>query len=57
MSQAVVACLLRDAGLDAEAAIALTRATRHGAIENEAQERFVGEWGPTAVRERGGPTR
>jgi protein-tyrosine phosphatase len=39
-----VACLLRDGGLDADAAIALTRATRHGAIETGVQERFIGEW-------------
>jgi protein-tyrosine phosphatase len=40
----VVWCLLRDGGLDGSAAIALTRATRHGAIETEAQERFVRAW-------------
>ena len=40
----VVACLLRDGGLDAESAIRLTRATRHGAIENATQERFVEAW-------------
>jgi protein-tyrosine phosphatase len=39
-----VACLLREGGLDADAAIALTRATRHGAIETGVQERFIGEW-------------
>ena len=40
----VVGCLLRDAGLAAEAAIALIRATRHGAIETAEQERFVASW-------------
>jgi hypothetical protein len=39
-----VACLLREGGLDAGAAIGLTRATRHGAIETGVQERFIGEW-------------
>jgi ADP-ribosyl-[dinitrogen reductase] hydrolase len=41
----VVGCLLRDGGLDGDAAIALTRASRHGAIETVEQERFVGSWG------------
>ena len=41
----VVGCLLRDAGLDATEAIALTRATRPGTIETAAQERFVETWG------------
>ena len=41
----VVGCLLRDGGLDGLAAIKLTRATRHGTIENNAQERFVENWG------------
>lgn len=41
----VVGCLLRDGGLDAKAAIALTRASRHGTIENDDQERFVENWG------------
>ena len=40
----VVGCLLRDGGLDADTAIALTRSTRPGTIEREAQERFVREW-------------
>jgi ADP-ribosylglycohydrolase/protein-tyrosine phosphatase len=40
----VVACLLVDAGLHADDAIALTRATRHRTIETEAQERFVRGW-------------
>jgi ADP-ribosyl-[dinitrogen reductase] hydrolase len=39
-----VACLLRDAGLDAEAAIALTRGSRKDTIEKGAQERFVESW-------------
>ncbi len=41
----VVGCLLRDAGLDADEAIALTRASRDGTIENRDQERFVKSWG------------
>lgn len=41
----VVGCLLRDAGLDADAVMKLTRATRHGTIENDGQERFVESWG------------
>ncbi len=40
----VVACVLRDGGLDAEAAMALTRAKRRGTIESAAQERFVEAW-------------
>lgn len=39
-----VACLLRDAGLDADEAIALTRASRKGTIENATQEAFVRSW-------------
>lgn len=39
-----VACLLKDAGLDAGAAIDLTRASRPGTIENDVQERFVRDW-------------
>jgi protein-tyrosine phosphatase len=39
-----VGCLLRDGGLDAEAAIALTRASRPGTIETPAQEAFVRTW-------------
>jgi protein-tyrosine phosphatase len=39
-----VACFLREAGLDADASIKLTRATRHGTIEVAAQERFVEGW-------------
>jgi protein-tyrosine phosphatase len=41
----VVACLLRDAGLDPDAAIAATRSARRGAIETPEQERFVRDWG------------
>jgi protein-tyrosine phosphatase len=41
----VVSCLLRDGGLDPSAAIALTRATRRKAIEDQDQERFVETWG------------
>ncbi len=41
----VVGCLLRDGGLDGDAAIALTRASRAGTIETTEQERFVREWG------------
>ena len=44
----VVGCLLRDDGLDGDAAIELTRASRHGTIENADQERFVNDWGPRA---------
>ena len=40
----VVACLLLDAGLDAAAAIDLTRTTRRGAIETDAQLDFVRDW-------------
>jgi len=40
----VVGCLLRDAGLDPAATIALTRGSRHGTIENVTQERFVATW-------------
>lgn len=43
----VVGCLLRDGGLDGDAAIALTRLSRHDTIENIDQERFVREWGPS----------
>lgn len=39
-----VACLLVQAGLDAPAAIALTRASRPKTIEREPQERFVENW-------------
>jgi protein-tyrosine phosphatase len=40
----VVACLLRDAGLGADEAIALTRASRHDTIERGTQVNFVHEW-------------
>ena len=40
----VVGCLLRDQGLDAEAAIDATRLARHCAIETARQEQFVREW-------------
>lgn len=40
----IVACLLRDGGLDADAAIALTRASRRHAIEGPIQEAFVADW-------------
>jgi ADP-ribosylglycohydrolase len=39
-----VGCLLRDAGLDAATAIALTRESRPGTIETPAQEDFVRAW-------------
>jgi ADP-ribosyl-[dinitrogen reductase] hydrolase len=39
-----VACLLIDAGLTPEAAIALTRRARRGAIETAAQAAFVRAW-------------
>ena len=39
-----VSCLLVDAGLTADEAIALTRATRPGTIENASQLRFVHDW-------------
>ena len=49
----IVGCLLRDGGLDADTAIGLTRSTRPGTIEREAQERFVRDWdGPTAGAKR-----
>ena len=39
-----VACLLVEAGLDPESAIALTRTSRQRTIETPAQERFVRDW-------------
>lgn len=39
-----VACLLQDAGLTADEAIELTRATRPGTIEAPSQLAFVHEW-------------
>ena len=43
-----VACLLRDAGVGAEEAIAATRAARRGAIDAGAQEAFVRAWEPAS---------
>ncbi len=40
----IVACMLRDAGLEANGAIAATRAARHGAIQTDVQEDFVRGW-------------
>ena len=40
----IVGCLLRDGGLDGDAAIALTRASRKDTIERDIQERFVEAW-------------
>ena len=45
-----VACLCIDAGLDAEAAIALARQTRPGTIETRRQEDFVRRWAATSGR-------
>jgi len=45
----VVGCLLRAAGLDGAAAIALARATRPGAIERPAQAAFVEDWGVDGI--------
>jgi ADP-ribosylglycohydrolase/protein-tyrosine phosphatase len=42
----VVACFLCEAGLDGQAAIALTRKARHGTIQTRAQEQFVEDWAP-----------
>jgi ADP-ribosylglycohydrolase len=42
----IVACMLRDAGLDADSAIRLTRQTRHDTIERPSQVEFVRAWGP-----------
>ncbi|MDP8904031.1 MAG: ADP-ribosylglycohydrolase family protein [Chloroflexota bacterium] len=39
-----VACILRDAGLGADEAIALTREARPGTLENDDQEAFVRRW-------------
>jgi ADP-ribosyl-[dinitrogen reductase] hydrolase len=39
-----IACLLVEAGLDADSAMALTRARRPGAIETSGQEAFVRRW-------------
>src|SRR4249919_3605677 len=49
----VVGCLLRDTGLGGDDAIALTRASRRGTIENDEQEEFVESWrGPEAPHAR-----
>ena len=40
----LAACLLKDAGLDADAAIAAVRRSRPGAIETVEQEAFVRDW-------------
>jgi hypothetical protein len=45
----VVGCLLRAAGLDGAAAIALARATRPGAIERPGQINFVEDWGSDGI--------
>jgi protein-tyrosine phosphatase len=42
----LAACLLVNGGLDPSAAIAATRASRHGAIETARQEAFVRAWRP-----------
>ncbi len=46
----LVACLLRDGGLAADEAIALTRESRHGTIENDRQEDFVRSWSTEPTR-------
>ncbi len=40
----LVACLLKDSGLDADQAMELTRLSRRGTIENTTQETFVRSW-------------
>ncbi len=40
----IVGCLLRDGGLNPNAAISLTRATRKNTIERDTQEQFVTAW-------------
>lgn len=40
----LVACLLQEGGIGAEAAIELTRRSRRGTIETAGQERFVRAW-------------
>jgi hypothetical protein len=40
----LAACLLKDAGLDAETAMSVVRRSRPGAIENSLQEEFVRGW-------------
>ena len=51
----VVACLLREAGLNANSAVALTRRVRHHTIESDEQELFVREWEPTVAAAGGLP--
>jgi hypothetical protein len=47
---------LRDGGLDTDAAIALTRASRRHTIENPTQERFISSWTwPERAATRGMP--
>jgi ADP-ribosylglycohydrolase len=46
----VVGCLLREAGLDGRAAIALTRASRPSTIQGLGQEAFIVDWQPSQVR-------
>jgi ADP-ribosyl-[dinitrogen reductase] hydrolase len=46
----VVGCLLREAGLDGRAAIALTRASRPSTIQGLGQEAFIDDWQPSQVR-------
>lgn len=43
----LAACLLVNGGLEPEAAIAATRAVRHGTIQNPRQETFVHAWSST----------
>jgi ADP-ribosylglycohydrolase len=53
----LVGYVLRECGLDGRAAIELTRASRHGTIENARQEAFVEGWQPRhAERDRQGVT-
>ena len=40
----LAACLLKDAGLDAETAMAVVRRSRPGAIDHETQEAFIRAW-------------
>jgi protein tyrosine/serine phosphatase len=47
-----VACMLVDSGLDAEAAIKLTRASRKGTIESAVQEDFIRGWRARSPRPR-----
>ena len=52
-----VACLLRDGGLDAADAIALTRASRPYTIQTPEQEAFVRRWEWPKAEPPGDPTR